>query len=210
MLWVHLHKHQNRLFVVEIPNSSGAAPVCRLREWNSLCLWLFRIVRGGLPGWKHGRHLWRSRCDRFTRQALACISDLHLCCSVITAGLPCTVICVFAMSFSVFILILVAWKGWYLEVLCWTSLNPGAYWIYSTRSPHLLLHIPPNEPPAESMTVEKYIDACNLSGYTTAGLEWGQWVLEFVLTYFTQTILLGYILGNAVSNFIKIPIVLCS
>lgn len=60
------------------------------------------------------------------------------------------------------------------------------------------------------MTVEKYIDACNLSGYTTAGLEWGQWVLEFVLTYFTQTILLGYILGNAVSNFIKIPIVLCS
>jgi hypothetical protein len=49
------------------------------------------------------------------------------------------------------------------------------------------------------------------SGYTSAGLEWGQWVvLEFVLTYFIQTVLLGYILGNAVSNFIKVLIVLCS
>ncbi|KAF8912082.1 WSC domain-containing protein [Gymnopilus junonius] len=38
----------------------------------------------------------------------------------------------------------------------------------------ILPHVPANYPPAVSMTVEKCIDACAASTYTSAGLEYGQ------------------------------------
>ncbi|KDR70175.1 hypothetical protein GALMADRAFT_144853 [Galerina marginata CBS 339.88] len=38
----------------------------------------------------------------------------------------------------------------------------------------ILPHIPKNDPPSQSMTVEKCIDACGAATYTSAGVEWGQ------------------------------------
>jgi len=62
---------------------------------------------------------------------------------------------------------LLTYNGWQITE-CWEDEN----WHFGGA--RTLPHIPHNDPPAPSMTVEKCIDACAASTYTSAGLEYGQ------------------------------------
>jgi len=63
--------------------------------------------------------------------------------------------------------LLKSYKNWVITE-CWED-NGGKF-----QGPRLLPHWPTVSIPAEEMTVEKCLDGCGASGYTSAGLEWGQ------------------------------------
>lgn len=53
--------------------------------------------------------------------------------------------------------------------------------IFRDLNGHRILPHKPNTPiPAEEMTIEKCLDGCGASGYTTGGVEFAQYVFELI------------------------------